>query len=299
MLRPELENCRLCPHECGVNRYYDVGFCQAGADAAVNLAQLHYGEEPVLSGTRGSGTIFFSHCNLRCVFCQNYSISHQGWGKALSIESLAGIMLDLQNQGAHNINLVSPTQFTPQIKSALTLGRASGLQLSIVWNSNAYEKPDTLQSLRGLVDIWLPDYKYAHAYYAKKYSGAKDYPGAAISALEEMVKQAGFLQVDSSGIATQGVLVRHLVLPNMVPGSLQVLGILRDRFGSGLPLSLMAQYYPAGEANMHPELSRGITKDEYDAVLDRAAAMGFTNVYVQELSCDASWTPRFRDTGSG
>jgi putative pyruvate formate lyase activating enzyme len=295
---PELDGCRICPHECGINRYQAVGFCRAGAEIKVNLAQLHFGEEPVFSGSRGSGTIFFSHCNLRCVFCQNYKISHLGWGEPVSGKGLADMMLGLQSQGAHNINLVSPTQYTPQIRSALILAKETGLHIPVIWNSNAYEKSSTLASLAGLVDIWLPDFKYAHPYYAERYSGARNYPEQALMAIEEMFKQAGFLHTDEDGIAKLGVAVRHLVLPNMLSGSCDVLRLLYDRFGPELPLSLMAQYYPAGKANDYPELDRGIGPGEYEKVLDCAKDLGFHNVMVQELSSDDTWTPRFRNSTS-
>lgn len=208
------------------------------------------------------------------------------------------MMLNLQTQGAHNINLVSPTHFSPQIRAALVLAKENGLQIPVLWNSNAYEKAETLATLEGLVDIWLPDFKYAHAYYAEKYSRAKDYPARALDAIEEMLKQAGFLHTDTDGLATQGVVVRHLVLPHMLAGSCDALRLLRDRFGEQLTISLMAQYYPAGKAASLSELQRGITASEYERVLDCAQNLGFVSVFAQEISCDDSWTPRFKEPGA-
>lgn len=293
---PELEQCRVCPQECGVNRYRKVGYCNSSAEVSVNLYQLHHGEEPVISGSRGSGTIFFSHCNLRCVYCQNYSISQLGWGNETSADNLVSIMLELQNKGAHNVNLVSPSHYTPQIRNALIVAKQAGLGIPVLWNSNAYEKQEVLASLDDLVDIWLPDFKYAHPFYAEKYSGGRDYPKIALTAIEEMVKQAGFLHTNDDGLAEKGVLVRHLVLPHLLSGSCDVLRMLFDVFGPDLPLSLMAQYYPAGNAENYPELTRGISPDEYNKVLDCAMGLGFRRVFIQELSSDNTWTPHFRDT---
>ncbi|MDD2332150.1 MAG: radical SAM protein, partial [Candidatus Cloacimonetes bacterium] len=268
-------------------------FCQAGAKLKVNIACLHHGEEPVISGTGGSGTIFFSHCNLRCVFCQNYQISSMGWGEEISIQSCAELMLSLQEQGAHNINLVTPTHFTPQIKQALILAKKEGLTLPILWNSNAYEKVETLKELAGLIDIYLPDLKYAHSVYSKKYSKASDYPQVAKFALKEMFFQAGNLHINDNGIAQKGLLIRHLVLPNALAGSRDLLLWIKDELGTQVYISLMAQYYPAHQAIGIPELARGITQEEYDKVLDYAQQLGFANVFYQELSCSSEWTPEF------
>ena len=175
-MKAYLQECRICPRDCGVDRYISNGFCDAGADLRINLAQLHFGEEPVISGSRGSGTIFFTHCNLKCVFCQNYSISQEGFGSYCSPEDLSDLMLDLQQQGAHNINLVTPTHYSLLIGDALVLAKENGLKIPVVWNSNAYEKVETLAQMEGLVDIYLPDYKYSYAAYGKLYSSAPDYP---------------------------------------------------------------------------------------------------------------------------
>jgi putative pyruvate formate lyase activating enzyme len=296
MRYPELSECRICPRECGVDRYQSLGFCGASNELTVNLAQLHFGEEPPISGSRGSGTIFFSHCNLKCVYCQNYTISCDGWGDALSEQALAEMMLDLQQQGAHNINLVTPSHYSPQIRCSLQLAKESGLSIPIVWNSNAYEKPEVLASLEGLVDIWLPDWKYYHGVYAKKYSMAADYPQVALTAIKEMYRQAGALSTDESGLARKGLLLRLLVLPNGLSGTSDILRQLAYELGTDIPLSLMAQYYPAGKATDYAELSRGINMNEYQKVLDTASELGFTSIYMQELSCSDEWTPRFKNT---
>lgn len=290
---PELGACRVCPQLCGTDRSRSVGFCGAGASLRINLAQLHHGEEPVISGTRGSGTVFFSHCNLRCKFCQNHSISHLGWGSDHSEEECAKLMLELAAAGAHNINLVSPTQFTPQLITAIKLARAEGLDIPIVWNSNAYERVETLRQLAGLVDIYLPDYKYGQAIYGWKYSSARDYPSIALAAIKEMRRQVGDLCLDDAGIAQTGLLVRHLVLPNGISGSRAALYALRDELGPELTLSLMAQYYPTAGVAGYPELGRGISQREYQDALDSSQELGFSQVFIQEQGCSPDWTPRF------
>lgn len=298
MISSDLEACYICPRNCGVNRYHEKGYCRAGAELELNLAQLHFGEEPPISGSAGSGTIFFSHCNLRCVYCQNSYISLDGHGTKISEERLLEIMLELQTLGAHNINLVTPTHFSIQIASALRKAKAQGLTIPVVYNTSAYEKVDTLKSLEDLVDIYLPDYKYHHSVFAKKYSQAADYPQVAFAAISEMIRQKGFLQMDSQGIVQKGVLLRHLVLPNGLSSSRAALQMLASEFGVLLPLSLMAQYYPAGNAGAYPELNRGISNAEYQKALDVILELGFVNVFTQELSCDDTWTPNFSSKGN-
>lgn len=293
-LYPQLTSCRICPHDCGVNRYQQTGFCEAISDIQINLHQLHYGEEPALSGTRGSGTIFFSHCNLRCVFCQNHTISHLGWGEKVEAEKLMDIMLELQNKGAHNINLVTPTQYSIQLATILHKVKEQGLEIPIVWNSNAYEKAETLKLLEGLVDIYLPDLKYADAMMGQLYSKAIDYPSVARKAIIEMHRQTGYLQTDDKGIAGKGVLIRLLVMPNNVAGVTESLQWIHDCIGNETAISLMAQYYPTWQAVDHPEINRGINLKEYKEVLETLDRLGFTNGYTQELSCSDEWTPEFK-----
>lgn len=295
MIYPELQECRICPRNCGVNRYHDIGYCGATAELKISLAQLHFGEEPPISGSRGSGTIFFSHCNLRCVFCQNHRISLSGSGQIISEEELLEEIFNLQDRGAHNINLVTPTHYSTPLIAVLSKAKELGLRIPILWNSSAYECVETLQKLKGLVDMYLPDFKYYHPLYAKKYSHAEDYPAVALKALQEMVAQTGFLQEDSYGVATKGVLVRLLLLPNALSGTKDSLRLLADEFGTKLPLSLMGQYYPAAEAVHIPELNRGVKAKEYQAVVEIAQEIGFEKVFVQELSCDDHWTPDFID----
>lgn len=289
----ELQDCRICPRDCGVNRFETRGFCGAGGQIEINLAQLHFGEEPCLSGTQGSGTIFFSHCNLKCVFCQNYAISIEGHGREISDTELVQIMLNLQQKGAHNINLVTPTHYTLQLISALQKAKAEGLAIPIVWNSSAYEKPETLKLLKGLVDIYLPDFKYYHGIRARKYSLAPDYPHYAFESLKEMYAQQGRLEMDDNGIAYKGVLLRLLVLPEGLSGTENTLRKIAYELSTELSLSIMGQYYPAGEAGRFPELNRGINQAEYKKVLDTALDLGFSSIYAQELSCSDFWTPSF------
>ena len=243
----------------------------------------------------GSGTIFFSHCNLRCVFCQNYEISHLGWGQAYQADDVLKMMLDLQSQGALNINLVSPTHYTPQLIPVLRQAKVSGLRIPVVWNSNAYEKVELIQALEGLVDIWLPDFKYAYGIYAAKYSGVRNYPEIAMNAIAEMYRQGGDLATDRHGIAKRGVIIRHLVLPNQLSGSEAALRKIASRIGTSVTLSIMAQYYPKGKAAEYPELMRPIKAEDYARVLETASELGFEHVFAQELIPTPDWTPEFRE----
>lgn len=292
---PQLTACQVCPQNCGVNRFERTGFCRAGNRLKVNCAQLHHGEEPVLSGSGGSGTIFLSHCNLRCVYCQNQQISHLGWGREISEVDCAHTMLRLQSEGAHNINLVSPTQYTPHLIETIKIARERGLYVPVVWNSNAYEHPAILEQLSGLVDIYLPDFKYAHSNNGQKYSQARDYPRIALEAVREMFGQVGHLEVDESGLARRGVLVRHLVLPNGISGTRDVLQMLHENFGAGLSLSLMSQYFPTAGAKNHPELARSLHNEEYLESVDLAQKLGFGEIFIQELNPSPDWTPIFSD----
>ncbi len=289
----ELLNCHVCPQNCGSDRSRSAGFCGAGTSLRVNSVHLHHGEEPVLSGSGGSGTIFFAHCNLRCVYCQNHQISHLGWGTDTSETECALLMLKLQEAGAHNINLVSPTHYSPQLAASIRIARGEGLTLPVVWNSNAYEHPATLNKLAGLVDVYLPDFKYAHAAYGLKYSRAKDYPAIALDAITEMFSQVGELDLSASGLARRGVLVRHLVLPNRLSGTREALYQLSDNFGGRLSLSLMAQYYPTAAAHGYPELDRGLQPEEYQEALELAQELGFARIFAQELNPSPDWTPVF------
>lgn len=289
----QMFSCNICPRNCGIERAKNKGYCGVTDKLRINLATRHFGEEPCFSGTRGSGTIFFAGCNLRCVYCQNYEISTLCWGKDISVEELIRLMLKLQEEGAHNINLVTPTHFTLQLREAIIQAKEKGLTIPVLWNSSAYEKVETLQLLTGLVDIYLPDFKYAHKVYAQKYSSAPDYPAVAISAIKEMFSQVGLLKLDEKGIAQKGLLLRMLVLPNKLAGCKENLYTLTEELGTELTLSLMGQYYPAGKAKNYKELTRGITLSEYFEVVDTAVELGFTKLYTQEISSSDTWTPNF------
>lgn len=292
-LIPELTNCKMCPRNCGINRYETTSFCNAPAQLKINLSQLHHGEEPVLSGTRGSGAIFFSHCNLRCVFCQNYQISALEWGNLVSDEECVRMMLQLQEKGAHNINLVSPTHYSLQLVKILQQARNEGLDIPVVWNSNAYERQGTLKRLEGLVDIYLPDLKYASGEAGKTYSNAENYPEIARRAIPEMHRQVGLLQCDDEGMAKKGLIIRLLVLPNQIAGVTDSLRWIYENLGNETWISLMAQYYPTWQAEKYHSLQRGILQREYDEVLQVVEDLGFENGFIQELSCSPEWTPEF------
>jgi putative pyruvate formate lyase activating enzyme len=279
-----LSACRVCPRECGVNRLGgERGFCGAGRLARVAAVSVHHGEEPPISGTRGSGTIFFSHCNMKCLFCQNYPISQYGNGKEMDTETLAGEMLRLRERGVHNVNFVTPTPHAPQLIEAVLRAREKGFDLPVVYNTNGYDSLETLAMLEGVVDIYLPDAKYRSAELAETASGTPDYARFNEHAVTEMVRQVGFLSPVDDGIAARGVLVRHLVLPGKGEETEAVLLHLLERHGPELPLSLMGQYFPAWGAADAEGFDRKLTQDEYDRAIDAADRLGFRNVLIQEL----------------
>jgi putative pyruvate formate lyase activating enzyme len=290
--------CTLCPRACKAVRAAAPGFCGAGANMRVALAQLHFGEEPCLSGplsgSGGSGAIFFSGCALRCVYCQNHDISIDNHGHDVSVDDLAALMFELQLAGAHNINLVTPSHFTPQVRQALALAKANGLALPVVWNSSGYETVKTLRSLEGLVDIYLPDLKYMDAQAAARYSSAPDYPRIATHAILEMRRQAGALVLDGAGLAVRGLLIRLLVLPGNAGRTDLALDWIADTLGVNTVISLMGQYYPAHRASEFPEIGRCVTPAEYETVRAHMEALGFRHGFVQEVGSTAAWTPDFR-----
>ncbi|WP_156272921.1 radical SAM protein [Neomoorella glycerini] len=290
-----LKHCNLCPRACGVNRLAgERGFCRAGARPKVARAILHHWEEPCLSGSRGSGTVFFSHCNLRCIFCQNYRISWQGRGQEMAVESLAALFLALQAQGAHNINLVSPTPYSPFLVPALREARKQGLQIPVVYNCNAYESIASLRSLEGLVDIYLPDLKYPDPEPAGRYSHAPDYFNVATAAILEMQRQVGTLVLDDDGLARRGLLIRHLVLPGQARAACRVLEWIKATLPRETHISLMAQYVPVWQAGRCPEINRKLTAAEYETVLDYFENLGFENGYYQELeAATTAYIPDF------
>jgi putative pyruvate formate lyase activating enzyme len=301
--------CRLCPRACNAVRGQEAGLCGAGAAVRVALAQLHPGEEPFLSGPQpgpgGSGAIFFSGCALRCVYCQNHEISFGPTGPNVSgqalpghdcsVDDLTALMLELQLCGAHNINLVTAAHYTPQVRAALIQARANGLRLPVVWNTSAYETVDALLSLEGLVDIYLPDLRYMDTHAAARYSAAPDYPRIATHAILEMQRQVGGLVIDErTGLATRGLAVRLLLLPEDAGRVDLALAWIADTLGAGTAVSLMGQYYPAHRAAHHPEINRGVTRAEYAAARRTLEELGFWRGCVQEVGSSADWTPDFR-----
>ncbi|SNB45758.1 radical SAM protein [Geobacter sp. DSM 9736] len=282
-----LRSCDLCPHRCGVDRIRgEEGRCRSGVRPRIASANLHRGEEPPISGSRGSGTIFFSRCTLGCPFCQNFPISHLGNGEDLTTTGLADRMLNLQRRGAHNVNLVTPTHFLPQILAALWLAIPKGFRLPLVWNSSGYETVDALRLLEGVVDIYLPDMKYAVDRVAKELSGAPGYREHNRAAVSEMLRQAGHLLVDDDGIAVRGLIIRHLVLPEGRAGSSETLPWIAEHLGRETHIALMSQYFPAGEAAGIPGMDRAVTAEEYEIAVEALEAAGLENGWVQELDED-------------
>ncbi len=299
-LHARLAACDLCPHRCGCDRLAGaVGCCRTGALAHIATVCDHHGEEPVLSGTRGSGTVFAAGCNLRCVFCQNHQISQADLAAfpAYTTEALADAFMQLARRGCHNLNWVSPTHVAPQLVAALALAIARGMRLPVVYNTNGYDSLPLLRLLDGIVDIYLPDLKYADGEVAGTLSGAADYPGAALAAIGEMYRQVGELQLDDDGMARRGVIVRHLVLPRNLSGTRVVLRRLAREVSPTITVSLMAQYYPTHHAAAIPALTRTITVDEYEDALDAFAEAELENGWTQE-PCEAAahYRPDFDET---
>lgn len=279
-----LAACDLCPHDCGVNRIGgERGICGAGLKPKIASANVHRGEEPPISGTKGSGTIFLSGCSLKCVFCQNFPISQFGNGEELRTGELALRMLKLQRQGVHNINFVTPTHYLPQILAALLLAIPKGFTLPLVWNSSGYEKVDVLQLLDGVVSIYLPDMKYSDDAQARLISGAPEYCRINRVAVTEMLRQAGHLRVNEEGIATAGMIIRHLVLPGGRAGSLETLHWIAGNLGQEAHIALMSQYFPAHKANEMAGMNRPVNHDEYDAAVEALEEAGLDNGWVQDL----------------
>jgi len=270
-----LTECRVCPRKCGVNRLAgERGECHVTTQAIVSSDGPHFGEEAPLVGSSGSGTIFFTYCNLRCVFCQNYTISQLGEGSAANREQLAKMMLSLQSRGCHNINLVSPTHVVPYFLEALELAVEMGLHLPIVYNSGGYDSLETLALLDGIIDIYMPDMKYSDEKTAEQFSGIKDYPAVNKAAVKEMHRQVGDLQIDKRGVAQRGLLVRHLVLPNRLAGTKDTVRFLAQEVSAGTYLNVMSQYHPCYKAFEIPQLASPLTRDEFDEAVDLAHQYG-------------------------
>ena len=288
-----LHHCELCPRKCGIDRLKgEKGFCGAGDDAVISHYGPHFGEEPPISGTRGSGNIFFSPCNLRCIFCQNHQISHRTLGSKVPVEGLVDIFFELERAHVHNINLVSPTPYLPQIASAISAARSKGISIPFIYNTNAYESADALRRLRGLVDIYLPDFKYWNDKAGDRLSSAPHYRATAQAAILEMKSQVGDLD-SGERPATRGLLVRHLVLPGMVAATEQIVRWVRAHLGKDTFVSLMAQYHPVHRAHELPLLRRSIRQEEYERAMQACTKAGLDNVFVQELESASLFLPDF------
>ena len=278
-----LESCTVCPRDCGVDRTQDEkGFCEAGYLPEVSSYAPHFGEESPLVGHQGSGTIFLTHCNLGCLFCQNYSISHAGEGRKIPIQKLAKIMVELQRLGCHNINFVSPTHFVPQILQALPQAIEMGLDIPLVYNTGGYDSVETLSLLDGVFDIYMPDFKYSKREISEKYSQAPDYPLIAKQAIKEMFRQVGDLQIDEQGITLCGLLVRHLVLPAGLAGTRDVMRFLATELSQNTYVNIMDQYYPCGNIPLDSPLRRRITSEEYNESIAIAKEEGITRLDKRE-----------------
>ena len=269
-----LESCELCPRRGGANRLEGKkGYCRSGVELTISSYGPHFGEEPEITGTNGSGTIFLTNCNLLCIFCQNYEISHLGYGEDVSIDKAAEIMLSLQSRGCHNINLVTPTHYTPQLVKTISVAAGRGLKLPIFWNCSGYENVETIKLLDGIVDIYKPDIKFSESEPAKRYSNAPDYFERCKEAVREMHRQVGDLKVNERGIAYKGLLIRHLVLPNNLAGSERILQFAAE-LSKECYVNIMAQYRPCGRTYEYQELSRRPTSTEYFRVVDYARKLG-------------------------
>ena len=278
------EKCNICPHECKINRLNgEIGRCKAQDKVKIALYSTHNFEEPCISGSKGSGTVFFSNCNLNCVYCQNYEISQLGRGKEITVQDLANIFLKQQENEVENINLVTPTSYVLQIIEAIKIAKNKGLKIPIIYNTNAYEKVETLKLLEGYIDVYLPDLKYAENEIAKKYSNINNYFEVATKAIKEMVRQVGSPKLNDNGIIQKGVIIRHLVLPNNIQNSKKVLKWIKENLPSKIFVSIMAQYFPTYKAKELEDLNRKLTKEEWKEIEDFVCELEIENGYMQEL----------------
>ncbi len=292
-LKGMLSSCTLCPRQCRVDRTRgEQGFCRLGDQIVMDCALVHHGEEPPLSGSRGAGTIFFSSCNLKCIYCQNYQISHDIKGELLDSAALARIILSLRDKGCHNIEPVTPTPQTPQIMAALLIAREQGLELPFVYNCGGYEELEVIKMLAGMVDIYLPDFKYGHDEDGLLFSGVKDYVAQALTAIKEMARQVGDELETENDIAHRGLLIRHLILPGRTANSFAALRLIKKNISPRVSLSIMSQYTPIPALARHAILGRRITRQEYEAVVNFALDLGFENIFAQEIS-DHHLSPDF------
>ena len=288
------KDCILCPRKCHTNRYQEYGYCKKSATLKVARSALHFFEEPSISGTNGSGTIFFSGCNLKCCYCQNREISHDGFGKEITIERLSQMMLELQDKKANNINLVTPTHFVPSIIEAIKLARRKGLSIPIVYNTSGYESIETLKLLDGYIDIYLTDFKYFDNELGEKLSKCSNYFAIASKALEEMYRQTGKNKFNDNGIMIKGIIVRCLVLPTKSKDTKEIIKYLYQKYQDNIYLSIMNQYTPLYYIKDYPFLNETVSKNEYNEIIDYALDLGITNAYMQEDgTCSESFIPPF------
>ncbi len=294
-----LNSCTLCPRNCKVNRNNnEIGFCGMTNQLMVARASLHYWEEPIISGEKGSGTVFFSGCNLKCVFCQNYQISNNNFGKPISIHRLSEIFLELQEKGANNINLVTPTHFVPLVIEALKIAKAKGLDIPIVYNSSGYENVETIKLLKGYIDIYLPDFKYYDNKYANKYSKCNNYFEAVTSSLDEMINQVGTPQINEEGILIKGVIVRHMMIPGLLDDSKKIIHYLVDNYNDDIFISIMNQYTPTNNLINYQEINQTVNDKDYDELINYAIDLGIKNGFMQEGETQkTSFIPEFDTTG--
>lgn len=294
-----LKECKLCPRNCGIDRLEgEYGYCGAPDKLIIARAALHHWEEPCISGSNGSGTVFFSKCSLKCVYCQNHDISQGAAGKAISIERLAEIFLELQDQKAHNINLVTPTHYVPHIIAAIKLSRTNGLALPIVYNSSGYENIETIRMLNGYVDVYLPDIKYFSDKFALRYSKAPGYFLKASEAVKEMVAQVGPVQFNKEGIVQKGVIIRHMMLPGLLFDSKKIVDFVYNTFGDSVYMSIMNQYTPMNNLLQYPEINKTLNQSHYESLIQYALSIGLKNGFIQEEgTCSESFIPPFDLTG--
>lgn len=289
--------CNLCPRACNIDRAKSLGVCQVSNKVLIARAALHFWEEPCISGTKGSGAVFFSGCSLHCVFCQNEKISHGKVGQEITIEELAGLYIDLQNQGANNINLVTGTHYIPQIVESVTIAREKGLNIPIIYNTSGYETVESLRLLEGIVNTYLPDFKYMDSSLAAKYSHAADYPEVAKEAIAEMVRQCGTPVFDDNGFIQSGVIVRQLLLPGHVKDAKAIIKYLYETYSDNIYISMMSQYTPMPQiAVNYPELNRRVTKREYDSLINYVIDLGVENAFIQDRAvAKESFIPEFNN----
>ena len=290
-----LESCTICPHNCKVNRLEGkLGRCKCSKNVKIALSSLHFAEEPCISGKNGSGTVFFFIFNLRCIYCQNYEISQCGKGREITIKELADIFINQQNKGAHNINLVTPTMYVPQIIESIKIAKQNGLNLPIIYNSNGYENVETIKMLDGLIDVYLPDLKYYSNELAKKYSGIDNYFNVASNAIKEMINQVGFPKFDEEGMLVKGVIIRHLVLPNHIQNTKNILKWIKENLPQEVWVSVMAQYFPTYKAKEDKLLSRKLKVKEYKEIENFLYLLDLENGYLQDLEeNEEQYVPKF------